>query len=110
MLTPPIQKSQEVKEAPENEAEEQNSTQNGEGYAISCIRGAPTTDTVSGGEDQEQNMQIMAQEWSPDQPKDPENPHIHRSVYMQSVSLNNRFYVFQNWGPSNSRPVRIIDP
>ena len=47
-------------EAPENEAEEQNSTQNGEGYAISCIRGAPTTDTVSGGEDQEQNMQIMA--------------------------------------------------
>ena len=53
---------------------------------------------------------LVVQEWSAEQESDPNMPHCHRSVYAQSVSLNNRFYVFQNLSPENSRAIKVFDP
>ena len=66
LLTPPLQKSTDVKEALENESEQSSQNQIGEGFAISCVQGAPTTDNITDGEEASQSMQILAQEWSQD--------------------------------------------
>jgi len=53
---------------------------------------------------------FVSQEWSPDQEEDRNLPHYHRSVYVRSVVLNNRFYIFQNLAASNQRAIKVIDP
>lgn len=45
------------------------------------------------------NAKLVVQEWSSDQEIDANLPHLHRNVYVKSVMINNRFYVFQNLSP-----------
>lgn len=47
--------------------------------------------------------------WSENQPKDFNNPHIHRNTYTKSVVLNNRVYMFSNLSETNPTPLKIID-
>ena len=108
LLTTP-RSYEESKESTEEDREAMT-TQNGEGFVMTTVAGAPTTeDSIKGPIDHTQ-IRLKTKDWSPDQPADPNLPHCHRSVYVQSVNLNDRFYIFQNVCPQNKRAIRIIDP
>ena len=94
-LTVPLPRSEESKDG-EIIQQEPMTTQNGEGFVMSRIEGVPRTDDESKNEGSSDysKIRVVAQEWSPNQTADPNNPHCHRSVYVQSVNLNNRFYIF----------------
>lgn len=84
-------------------------TATGEGYSIVRLiddSQQEETKDKSAGEDlvggssgatnsvEGEQAKLVVQEWSAEQESDPNTPHCHRSVYTQSVPLNNRFYVF----------------
>ena len=55
-------------------------------------------------------MQLKIEPWAEEKKLDLNKPHIPRSVYSRVVAVNNRFYIFENLGPSNFNCVKVVDP